>query len=76
MKIHELKLQKESTLRTSLYPQDPNKPANDTKKSSKEKSNMLRKKDDTSKDKKIDLVSKNNSSYGFKKKAEPETNRC
>lgn len=49
--------------------------SSEAKKTSKDKSSALRKKEDTSKDKKLDVVSKNNSSYGFKKKVEPETNR-
>lgn len=36
---------------------------------------MKKKRDENSRDKKIDIVSKNSSGYGFKKKNEPETNR-
>lgn len=79
MKIHELKLQKESTLKSELFIHDLNRP--EVKKTSKEKpeqqqQHLLKKKrDENSRDKKIDLVSKNSSGYGFKKKNESDTNR-
>lgn len=75
MKIHQLKLQKESTLKSELFVHDLNRP--EVKKNSKQKPEQIvkKKRDENSRDKKIDLVSKNSSGYGFKKKNQPQTNR-
>lgn len=71
MKIHELKLQKETTNRSELIQHDMNKP--EIKKPSKQKnSSITKKRDELSKEKKIEVLSKHG---GFKKKLEPETNR-
>lgn len=77
IKIHQLKLEKQNTINKAeiLAFQKSNK--NDDKKNSKEKVlTMFKKKDETSKEKKLEVVSKNSSGLGFKKRNEtPETSK-
>jgi hypothetical protein len=84
MKIHELKLQKEGTLRSELLlqdlnrangkaqPQESKKSREDREKPEKQLQLIKKKREDSSRDKKLELASKNTSSgCGFKKKNEP-----